>query len=531
MKSHVPAVLLTVLMATAAVCATGPAASADTETKEHRDARMAWWREARFGMFVHWGLYSVPAGVYHGKQIGGEGEWIMNSASIPVAEYADYAKRFNPVKFDADQWVCIAKNAGMKYIVVTAKHHEGFAMFKSQVSPYNIVDATPFHRDPLKELAEACRRQGIKLGFYYSQAQDWHHPGGAWISSWTTRKSNRWDSAQEGGMDEYVHKIAAAQVRELLSNYGPIAVFWWDTPVGMTKEQIEALGSVLKLQPGIISNNRLGGDVPGDTETPEQFIPPSGYPGRDWETCMTMNDTWGYKSYDNNWKSSETLIRNLIDVASKGGNYLLNVGPTSEGLIPQPSVERLQRIGQVVENQRRGNLRHVGQPVQEPAGVGPRDPEAGQTLPARLRLAQERLASGAAGEQAREGVLAGRAGAVARMRVGRQRLDDQAAGGRSGPDCQRRRAGTWRSAAADRRRVGEDARQAISPLAEENRHSPSGSGTAPEGVRRRANVDRRAAAPNQAKLATATPLLDSEQFIHGKGGKPHGRSGRRHGAG
>ena len=150
------------------------------------------------------------------------------------------------------------------------------------------------------------------------------------------------------------------------------------------------MGSLLKLQPGIISNNRLGGDVPGDTETPEQFIPATGYPGRDWETCMTMNDTWGYKSYDNNWKSSETLIRNLIDIASKGGNYLLNVGPTSEGVIPQPSVERLRRDGAVVEGQRRGDLRHVGQPVQERAALGPRDTEAGQTLPARLRLAQGR---------------------------------------------------------------------------------------------------------------------------------------------
>ena len=344
MKMHIIGVLLTVIMGTAAARAVEPTASADKETKDQRDARMKWWREARFGMFIHWGIYSVPAGVYHGKRIGDLGEWIMNNASIPTAEYAGYAKQFNPVKFNADQWVSIAKDAGMKYIVITSKHHDGFAMFKSQASPYNVFNATPFHRDPLKELAAACRKQGIKLGFYYSQAQDWHHPGGAaWLSG--GRKTNHWDPAQEGSMDQYIHNIAVPQVREILTGYGPVAVLWWDTPVGMTKEQITALGSLLKLQPGIISNNRLGGGVQGDTETPEGFVPPTGYPGRDWETCMTMNDTWGYKSYDNNWKSTETLIRNLIEIASKGGNYLLNVGPTSEGLIPQPSVERLRAVG------------------------------------------------------------------------------------------------------------------------------------------------------------------------------------------
>jgi alpha-L-fucosidase len=342
------AIGLVLVLALAAAPRPAPAAEKPAptgETKAERDQRMAWWREARFGMFIHWGLYSVPAGTYKGKQIGGIGEWIMNNASIPVPEYAGYAKQFNPVKFNADEWVSIAKGAGMKYIVITSKHHDGFAMFKSAASPYNIVDATPFARDPLKELAAACQKQGIKLGFYYSQAQDWHHPGGGAYRS-GGRKTDHWDPAQDGSMEEYVKKIAVPQVREILANYGPIAVLWWDTPVGMTKEQILALGSLTKLQPGIITNNRLGGGVQGDTETPEQFIPATGYPGRDWETCMTMNDTWGYKSYDNNWKSPQTLIRNLIDIASKGGNYLLNVGPTSEGLIPQPSVERLQQVGQ-----------------------------------------------------------------------------------------------------------------------------------------------------------------------------------------
>jgi alpha-L-fucosidase len=310
------------------------------ETKQQRDQRMAWWREAKFGMFIHWGIYSVPAGTWKGQQIGGIGEWIMNSGKIPVADYEKFAAEFNPVKFDADQWVSMAKHAGMKYIVITSKHHDGFAMFHSKASPYNIYDATPFKRDPLKELAAACKKQGIKLGFYYSQAQDWHHPGGA-------AAGGHWDKAQDGDMTEYLRNVAVPEVREILSNYGPVAVLWWDTPCDMTKERAKMLLPLLKLQPGIIMNNRLGGGYEGDTETPEQEIPATGFPGgRDWETCMTMNDTWGYKSYDHNWKSTEMLLRNLIDIASKGGNYLLNVGPTSEGLIPAPSVERLKEVGQ-----------------------------------------------------------------------------------------------------------------------------------------------------------------------------------------
>ena len=315
------------------------------ETKTERNARMKWWREARFGMFIHWGLYSVPAGTYKGWQIGGIGEWIMNTGEIPVAEYAGFAKQFNPVKFNADEWVAIAKNAGMKYIVITSKHHDGFAMFHSKASPYNIYDATPFHRDPLKELAVACKKQGLKLGFYYSQAQDWHHPGGFAYAT-NGRTTGHWDKAQDGDFHKYIREIAIPQVREILTNYGDVAVLWWDTPAGMNSQEVHELAGLLKLQPQIIANNRLGNGVEGDTETPEQFIPAAGYPGRDWETCMTMNDTWGYKSYDHNWKPTEMLIRNLIDIASKGGNYLLNVGPTNEGVIPPGSVERLKQVGQ-----------------------------------------------------------------------------------------------------------------------------------------------------------------------------------------
>ena len=339
MKKYIQILLVSILSATAInLKAQDSADPYENETQEQRDARMKWWREAKFGMFIHWGVYSVPAGTYKGKQIGGIGEWIMNSAKIPVAEYREFAKQFNPVKYNPDEWVKLAKEAGMKYIIITSKHHDGFALFDSKVTEWDVVDATPYKKDLLKPLSEACRKYGVKLGYYYSQAQDWNHPGGA-------AAGGHWDPAQEGSMDEYIDKIAVPQVREILSNYGPLGVLWWDTPVNMTPERAKKLIALLKLQPGIIHNNRLGGGFRGDTETPEQHIPATGFKGRDWETCMTMNNTWGYKSYDNNWKSTKVLIRNLVDIASKGGNYLLNVGPTSEGVIPEPSIERLKEIG------------------------------------------------------------------------------------------------------------------------------------------------------------------------------------------
>ena len=326
--------------------------------------KMTWWREARFGLFIHWGDYAVLAGTYHGQKIAHGGEWIMNRAKIPVAEYQSYARQFNPVKYDPDAWVRMARDAGMKYIVITAKHHDGFAMFRTAASKWNIVDATPYGRDVLKPLAEACRKYGIKLGFYYSQAQDWNNPGGAaarkpaadgWpnpdsaaIDAYTKAHGGHWDPVQTtSSMSDYIDRVAVPQVKELLTNYGDVAVLWWDTPTDMTGEFAGKLKSVLALQPGLITNDRLRRpDFPGDFKTPEQKIPNlSELDGKDWETCMTMNGTWGYKSYDSNWKSPGTLIRNLVDIASKGGNYLLNVGPTAEGEFPQASISILQAMG------------------------------------------------------------------------------------------------------------------------------------------------------------------------------------------
>lgn len=331
------------LMSTSMTAQTSSPDPYANETQAQRDKRMKWFREARFGMFIHWGVYSVPAGTYNGKKVGGIGEWIMHNAHIPMSEYQAYAKDFNPTKYDADAWVKLAKEAGMKYIVITSKHHDGFAMFDSKTSDWNITKATPFHRDPLKELAAACKKYGVRLGFYYSQAQDWNHAGGAAMGG-------HWDKGQDGDMGAYIKNVAVPQMKEILTKYGPVACLWWDTPTGMTKAYADELLPLLKLQPGIIHNNRLGGGYKGDTETPEQFIPATGYPGRDWETCMTMNDTWGFKSYDHNWKSTEMIIQNLVDIASKGGNYLLNVGPTSLGEIPGPSIERLKAVGSWMKN-------------------------------------------------------------------------------------------------------------------------------------------------------------------------------------
>ncbi|MGD0093226.1 MAG: alpha-L-fucosidase, partial [Planctomycetota bacterium] len=327
------------------------------ETKEQQDQRMKWWREAKFGMFIHWGLYAVPAGEWQGKQIGGIGEWIMNNAHIPVAEYEQLAAQFNPVKFDARQWARTIKDAGMKYLVITSKHHDGFCLFDSKLGDYNMVKATPFKRDVLKELAEACKAEGVTLCFYHS-IMDWHHPD-AQAPSFPDYNSAKHNPE----FPRYVEYLRG-QLKELLTNYGHIGILWFDGEwIGdWTEAQGITLYNELRaLQPDLIVNNRIGKSrkgmqgmsgektSPGDYGTPEQEIPATGIPGADWESCMTMNDTWGYKKNDQNWKSAETLIRNLVDIASKGGNFLLNVGPTAEGEMPAPSVERLAAIGKWIK--------------------------------------------------------------------------------------------------------------------------------------------------------------------------------------
>ena len=336
-----------------------PGGTPKPETKAEHDRRMRWWREARFGMFIHWGLYAVPAGEYNGKRSDRIGEWIMDWANIPRADYEKFATQFNPVKFDAKEWVRIAKDAGMKYIVITSKHHDGFSMYNSGVSDYDIVDSTPFKRDPIKELSDEAKKQGLVFCFYYS-ILDWHYPS-AYVEAEgkDPTAGNRTTKLKPGGKQEYLNYMKT-QLSELVTEYDP-GVLWFDGEWQdwWSEEDGKKLYDYVRLlKPDIIINNRVGRGregmkglsktdqvYAGDFGTPEQQIPPNGLPGVDWESCMTMNTTWGFKSYDDKWKTPEVLIRNLIDIASKGGNYLLNVGPTAQGLIPQPSVESLAAIG------------------------------------------------------------------------------------------------------------------------------------------------------------------------------------------
>jgi alpha-L-fucosidase len=302
-----------------------------------REARLSWFREAKYGLFIHWGLYAIPAGEWKGKAVPGIGEWIMNRARIPVREYEALAAQWNPVKFDAEAWVRLAEDAGMKYIVITSKHHDGFALFDSKVSRYDAVDATPFRRDALKELAEACRRRGIRLGFYYSQAQDWHDPNGA---------GNTWDFGpdEKKDFDRYLREKAEPQVRELLTGYGPVALVWFDTPRLMTPQRAQRFTDLVRsLQPDTLIDGRLG--AAGDYVSTGDNVIPSRVGDQAWETPATINHTWGYRKDDNDWKAPGDVTFKLVDVVSKGGNYLLNVGPTADGTIPQPSQDTLRAVG------------------------------------------------------------------------------------------------------------------------------------------------------------------------------------------
>jgi alpha-L-fucosidase len=315
-----------------------PVASQGTK---HLDDKLEWWGEARFGMFIHWGLYAQDGCFYKGQD--GKTEHMMRHLQIPLAEYAKIADDFNPVHFDADQWVAIAKKAGMKYVVFTAKHHDGFAMFNSPSSGYDVVSKTPFGRDPVQELAAACKAQGLKFGVYYSLGRDWEDPDAYTENG---RRSNTWDYPDESKKDfsKYMERKVKPQLRELLTQYGQIDIVWFDTPENISKNQsAELVDLILSIQPQCIINSRVGNKM-GDYGVSEQEIPEHGNV-MPWETCMTMNNHWGYKKTDHKWKQSDLLIKNLIDIASKGGNFLLNVGPDNLGQIPAPSVERLEEIG------------------------------------------------------------------------------------------------------------------------------------------------------------------------------------------
>lgn len=323
--------------------------------------RENWFSQARFGMMLHWGLYSLLGGEYKGRHCGrGDdgrvnelGEWIQSYFSIPCAEYEQYARVFNPIGFDAEEYVRLAAEAGMKYIVITSKHHEGFAMFKSDVDPYNIVDATPFGRDPIAELAAACKKHGMKLGLYYSQELDWHEPHGGGYTRGKKNACSHWTNAWDFPDNEHkdfsicFEKKIKPQVKEILSKYGEISVIWFDTPGVITPEQSQELYDLVKsLQPNCLVNSRIGNGM-GDYASMGDNQVPGAKKNRDmlYETAATLNDTWGYKSYDQNWKSSEEVISLLTRLASRNVNYLLNIGPDYLGRIPVAAQRILKEVG------------------------------------------------------------------------------------------------------------------------------------------------------------------------------------------
>ena len=324
------------IVAIVSVCT--PPASLQQAPDPARAERLAWFHQAKYGLFIHWGLYAIPAGEWKGKRIPGIGEWIMNRARVPVREYEQLAKQFNPVKYNAEEWVQLAKDAGMKYIVITSKHHDGFALYHSKVSKYNVVDATPFKRDVLKELAAACAKHKMPLGFYYSQAQDWHDPNGA---------GNSWDFGpnDKKDFDKYLREKAEPQVRELLTDYGPVALVWFDTPQMMNAERAQRFTDIVRsLQPKTLIDGRLG--AAGDYVTTGDNVIPPDVQSDAWEVPATINHTWGYKTYDHDWKSPGQITFKLVDIVSKGGNYLLNVGPMADGVIPRPSQDILRAVGE-----------------------------------------------------------------------------------------------------------------------------------------------------------------------------------------
>ena len=326
------------LLLAGGLAAQGPA-WAEPSPAGTANRKLEWFDQAKYGLFINWGLYSIPAGEWHGKKYPNIGEWLMHDAKIPVKEYEPLAKQFNPAKFNAEEWVQLAVDAGMKYLVFDCKHHDGFALYHSAVSPYNCYDATPWKRDPMQELREACDRHGIKLCFYYSQATDWHEPNGA---------NNDWDFPPNArkDFDQYLSDKSMPQLRELLTQYGPIGLIWFDVPTLMTPERSKRVADLVRsIQPDTLINSRLGPGHYQDYESRgDNEIPYTVTPGA-WETAATVNDTWGYKKDDHHWKTSEDICFKLVDIVSKGGNYLLNVGPDGDGVIPQPSQDILRQVG------------------------------------------------------------------------------------------------------------------------------------------------------------------------------------------
>jgi len=328
----------------AAVCASSMAADMpDQWTKDisqtpqsgHPDTK--WFQDAKFGMFMHWGLYSEAGNVWKGKDYYGSGEWLMHQAKIPAKQYAELAATFNPVHFNADDWATFVHDSGAKYLVITAKHHEGFAMFKSNVSDFNIVDATPYKKDPMALLSEACRKHGVQFGFYYSQNLDWHEQNGG---------GNTWDfDPKSKDIKKYYAEKSIPQTKELLSNYGPLGIMWFDMPGGLTHEETLAfMADVRKLQPNCLISSRVGQGLGDFEDLGDSELSPLPIAGP-WEALFTHTDSWGFQKYDQNYKTPKEVIKLLVSTSARGGNFLLNVGPDGEGNLPEKSREYLLDVG------------------------------------------------------------------------------------------------------------------------------------------------------------------------------------------
>jgi alpha-L-fucosidase len=308
-------------------------------------AKMEWWSDAKFGMFIHWGLYSQVAGYWDGHKAKGGGH-LMLYEKIPLKEYAKIALEFNPIKFDAEKWVLLAKNAGQKYIVITSKHHDGFSMFNSPSSNYNIKVRTPFAKDPMKDLADACHKHGIKFGFYYSLGRDWEDPDVP--TNWPKKggRSNLVDypNEDEKVFNRYFERKVKPQIKELLTQYGTIDILWFDTPEGISPNESKELLTIINtLQPKCIVNSRIGNNL-GDYKVLEQKIGNT-IQSKPWESCVTISKDWSYVKYDSLYKSPELITRQMLEIISKGGNYLLNIGPTGLGEVTQTSCEILNMVG------------------------------------------------------------------------------------------------------------------------------------------------------------------------------------------
>jgi alpha-L-fucosidase len=329
-----------------------------TASMKTHEQRIQWWRDARFGMFIHWGVYSLPGGEWKGKKVGGYAEHLMRKEKITRKDYLDLAHQFNPVQFDADEWVWNAKKAGMRYFIITAKHHDGFAMFDSKVSDFDIQEQTPFKRDPMAELAAACKKQGMKFGFYYSHAFYWEHPDAP---------GNDWEYNNPGGdkllgganwfdkhpewlpkAKRYVDEKAIPQIKELITKYHP-EILWFDTPHKMPlSENIRILKAIREADPDIVVNGRLVrsasanfGDYKNTADRPAEFYPVTG----DWEAIPTTNESYGYSKYDNSHKPVSHFIRLLANAASRGGNLLMNIGPRGDGAFDERDLTILKGVG------------------------------------------------------------------------------------------------------------------------------------------------------------------------------------------